>query len=484
MPLPKNYTWGCPPGYLCKPPHTDDREDCTVEAGLPAESYTCSPSNCVVAPPLVINQTTVEGHVFTYSQDYYNLDPEDFGLSYKILQGSGGSQPSDSTTSGISPFSPSKPLPAAQGGTGSDGSIPPLCYNICNDVGLEAQSMGKTPELCQPDSAFSTERAHCKSCIELKASNPSEAYSQRLLPSFSQFLNYCDESSTTNRGGSMTLAQPTAAITVSEVAPSSSTFTSAPGDSTTALIPSPPTVSSTPEISLAAPTTSSQGTSLVPTETAQASITQTVATGDPTIHVVTAIDSSTSFTSISAEVHTSMPFESEWTASITKTDTSIPSTGFMTAPGSSGRSEDTATSASTLLSSTSTMFASQTAAVLSETKDSSSETKALPTTNDLTRVGGNRLTTAAGDQTTTDSTTSTNAGSQLNSTPVSTSSHSSLDDSMSQATWTSTTITARSSTTATEEAASSSGFNMASSGIKVPRVGFLSLFLAILMSLF
>jgi hypothetical protein len=38
--LPDDYTWGCAPGYLCKPRHTGDRSECNVEAGLPTEAGT------------------------------------------------------------------------------------------------------------------------------------------------------------------------------------------------------------------------------------------------------------------------------------------------------------------------------------------------------------------------------------------------------------------------------------------------------------
>ena len=47
-PLPNNYTWGCPPGKLCKPPQIG----CNFEVDLPADGYVCAPQDCITAEPL------------------------------------------------------------------------------------------------------------------------------------------------------------------------------------------------------------------------------------------------------------------------------------------------------------------------------------------------------------------------------------------------------------------------------------------------
>lgn len=45
IPLPDDYTWGCPPGYLCKPPQIN----CNFEQNPLADTYYCSPDECLPA---------------------------------------------------------------------------------------------------------------------------------------------------------------------------------------------------------------------------------------------------------------------------------------------------------------------------------------------------------------------------------------------------------------------------------------------------
>jgi hypothetical protein len=77
-PLPKNYTWGCPPGLVCVPSEAQD--DCNYELGLPDEGYICSPDECLIAPVLraVDSLQPITGNLF-----YPN--PALFGLSYQIF---------------------------------------------------------------------------------------------------------------------------------------------------------------------------------------------------------------------------------------------------------------------------------------------------------------------------------------------------------------------------------------------------------------
>ncbi|KAJ6120144.1 hypothetical protein N7523_004424 [Penicillium sp. IBT 18751x] len=224
-PLPKNYTWGCPPGYLCKPPHTGDRVNCNVDAGLPAASYICRPSECLVAPPLVFEQVLdLAGNHYNVSNYYYNLDPEDFGLNYSIfasaeesiaakrkrdlirLDGSGRSLRNDDSSQKVK-----KDIL----------KIPGVCYNDCNDAALEEQEMGKTPMLCKSDSAFMVELGNCKTCVAHYAMSHSTAWSQILLPSFAQFLDYCS--------GQTTLISSTMETTAVSTTTSAETMTESPG---------------------------------------------------------------------------------------------------------------------------------------------------------------------------------------------------------------------------------------------------------------
>lgn len=197
-PLPTNYTWGCPPGYLCKPPHTGDRVNCNIEAGLPAANYVCNPSECSVSPPLVWEQggDAVDNH-YSVSDEYYNLDPEDFGLSYSIFEDSRESNTANSKRDMITLVGNGRSLLnifASRRIKRDTSDIPGVCYNDCNDAALEPQEIGKIPELCERNSAFMVELGNCKTCISTYASSASSAWSQKLLPSFAQFLDYCSDS--------------------------------------------------------------------------------------------------------------------------------------------------------------------------------------------------------------------------------------------------------------------------------------------------
>ncbi|KAI1741710.1 hypothetical protein F4680DRAFT_414811 [Xylaria scruposa] len=76
------------------------------------------------------------------------------------------------------------------------GPTPPaLCYDICNNANLEAQSVGKTAELCDSDSDFQAYYNSCKSCLKAYSSDEQEATRDYLDPTFSQWINYCAEAS-------------------------------------------------------------------------------------------------------------------------------------------------------------------------------------------------------------------------------------------------------------------------------------------------
>jgi len=187
--LPTDYTWGCPPGYLCRPPHTGDRAGCNVEAGVPADGYVCAPSDCIPAPPLIYNQsvaTDENGHHFNISKDYYNLDPDDFGLDYSVFRVSGSAASKRKRDTKWS-----WGLLVGRNSKRDISDIPGQCYNDCNEASLMPQSLGKTPELCESDS-FTAELGLCKTCINNNADSDSDdQYSQRMLPTFAQYLNYC-----------------------------------------------------------------------------------------------------------------------------------------------------------------------------------------------------------------------------------------------------------------------------------------------------
>lgn len=87
-PLPTDYLWGCPPGQLCHP----KRENCNFEQNPPADSYYCSPDECIPVaqlPPIEtwlnyedINNTCA---LITPIDDYFNINPTFFGLGFSIF---------------------------------------------------------------------------------------------------------------------------------------------------------------------------------------------------------------------------------------------------------------------------------------------------------------------------------------------------------------------------------------------------------------
>lgn len=86
-----NYTWGCPPGYLCAPPQVN----CDLEVGPPSDSYVCSPENCQSPPALDLDALTIttKANTTIYSPlalptGYFNLDPVIFGADWGIFTGS------------------------------------------------------------------------------------------------------------------------------------------------------------------------------------------------------------------------------------------------------------------------------------------------------------------------------------------------------------------------------------------------------------
>ncbi|PVH88894.1 hypothetical protein DL98DRAFT_565739 [Cadophora sp. DSE1049] len=87
--VPINYSWGCPPGYLCTPPQVD----CNLEVGPPVNGYLCSPDDCKIPPYFTgfpqSNETT---NSTVYSPlplptGFFNLNPVIFGADWGVFTG-------------------------------------------------------------------------------------------------------------------------------------------------------------------------------------------------------------------------------------------------------------------------------------------------------------------------------------------------------------------------------------------------------------
>ena len=188
-PIPTEFTWGCPPGYLCKP----DQINCNFEAGLPSEEFYCSPDQCIAASAPGVPQLwdpTIYGNSspatdpslrFTVIDHYFNMNPQDFGLTYDIFI----EEEAFTFTSTIG-YAPTAAVAARQAQT----SVPGACYTWCNNCLIEAQSVGKTPALCAPGSDYEKDLANCQQCIKSHSSSTTDSY-VKIAPQFQQFMAYC-----------------------------------------------------------------------------------------------------------------------------------------------------------------------------------------------------------------------------------------------------------------------------------------------------
>lgn len=171
-PLPTDYTWGCPPHQLCRPDKRTADGECNFEEGPPADTYICSPDECIPSPTLLPPQfwgrPVWSDRVGQYmvSPGYFNLRPQEFGLDFGIFL-----FPDHQSVSRRS---------AAR-------ALPGKCYDECNDAMLEAEK-GKTPSLCANDSAFLTLVRACQICVNsVNITQPTT----NSIPEFQQFLYYC-----------------------------------------------------------------------------------------------------------------------------------------------------------------------------------------------------------------------------------------------------------------------------------------------------
>lgn len=260
-PLPRDYTWGCPPGYLCKPKHVGADAGCNFEAGLPADTYVCSPDQCIESPPFIHKQFWGEpgesdkvAPTYNVSKDYFNLNPELFRLDYSIFKYP--ENPADLDHYYKRSFGSRfrGKLQSRQSIT----DVPPECFDECNDAALEVQSTGKTEKICRANSVFKRSLGSCTKCSNRERSG---GFDQVVLPNFQQFLNYCEDQSSGTSSA--------AGITQGSTQSSSQTATTS-ASKTTAESGSHSTISST-SASSSASTTDTLATSSGPETTGTAS---------------------------------------------------------------------------------------------------------------------------------------------------------------------------------------------------------------------
>ncbi|KAJ9312761.1 hypothetical protein DTO271D3_6995 [Paecilomyces variotii] len=181
-PLPTDYTWGCPPGYLCHPKKSVADGNCNFEAGPPADTYYCSPEECIPVPPLHAPQYPVSNKTEKYivSPGYFNLNPTEFGLDYGVFAFPNGSSLENGQE---------ERRRGQKKRQYSSSIIPGLCFDQCNNCMVEAQQTGKTPLLCQNGSEFKIQLDMCDSCVE--SHWDAIITIGGILPQFQQFLDFC-----------------------------------------------------------------------------------------------------------------------------------------------------------------------------------------------------------------------------------------------------------------------------------------------------
>ncbi|KAJ9621129.1 hypothetical protein H2204_012023 [Knufia peltigerae] len=261
-PYPTDWTWGCPPGWLCRP----QRQNCNFEAGIPADGFYCAPNECIPAEALPAYLPTWDADIYGNAtpitnpglnvqaiDDFFNMGPEQFGLTYQIFV-------VDEVFTLTSTFleQPTPTLAARQAQT----SVPGACYPWCNNCLLEAQSSGKSPKLCLPGSAFETSLNQCEQCINVHRGDDTGFV--QIAPQFQQFLDYCDQYATvvvttsatvttSNAGGTtVSVVSSTISTTVTPKASASTSTSSGPLSSSTTVVATTVTTPTSP--SSAAPT--------------------------------------------------------------------------------------------------------------------------------------------------------------------------------------------------------------------------------------
>jgi len=200
-------TWGCSPGYVCMPPMPNG---CTLWVDPPEADYLCDAKFCKPAPDFT-DVVWPKGETTYYppTKGYFNLNPHAFGLDYGIFVEKIvtlfviGDVSSKAFTTGNwksqSAFSHFPPAAAATSAVikreilkRDNTIVPALCYAQCNNCMLEAQKVGKTPELCRSGSAFQSDYSSCNECVSANGDTTKTSLQTYVNPQFAQFIDFCN----------------------------------------------------------------------------------------------------------------------------------------------------------------------------------------------------------------------------------------------------------------------------------------------------
>lgn len=202
--------WGCSPGYNCDPPKP---AGCNIWANPPDTNYLCDAKNCKPSPDFhpvqwPDNTTTF----YPPTKGYFNLNPRAFGLDYTIFvekiivktitkhgypfvttltTGDWASKPAFSHFATAAPVSKravqERAIIAKRDGT----IIPAVCFDNCNNCFVEAQKVGKSPALCDPNAPFQQDLAGCQDCVSANGDQTKSTLQTYFNPEIAQFVNFC-----------------------------------------------------------------------------------------------------------------------------------------------------------------------------------------------------------------------------------------------------------------------------------------------------
>ena len=325
----KDATWGCSPGYICDPPKPDH---CQFWANPPNANYTCHKDYCVKAPS-TIDVHWPDDHTSWYpaTEGYFNLNPEDFGLSFDIFEANVvtatiGGLPTTYTTgdwssqASLSSFPPATTTPGlkikARAISKRANTVPAVCYADCNNCFVEAQKVGKVYNLlCASGTPFEQDLNTCQTCVAAHGDTQKLSLQTYVQPQFAQFLDFCS-------------VPPAQSEVAAPTTTSSNTETGVPlsVSPTSALLASGTT---------STPTSVVQGTSQV---SASSQSTAPISTSTPTPSV--ASQSSATSAGVSTSLPASTPGRSSSSPSSSPSTTSSPSSS----PTSTGASPITTAS--------------------------------------------------------------------------------------------------------------------------------------------
>ncbi|PQE16422.1 glyco X protein [Rutstroemia sp. NJR-2017a BVV2] len=97
---------------------------------------------------------------------------------------------------------------------------------------IDAQKIGKVPELCSAESSFNTHYSSCQACVATNSANDTATQQVDLNPTFGEYIEYCSSVSASESSSSAIPATSTADISVSSL-PNITTSTSFSTPSTT-----------------------------------------------------------------------------------------------------------------------------------------------------------------------------------------------------------------------------------------------------------